>query len=500
MKRIIAIILTALLLAFALPALAEGASLPGDAEDFIPQEVRQFFSSSAFNGYAVHPGASMYFENTAGGTFFFTVAQKDGYNVLYGFEEKNGRFNYWLKTDSAIPQGRGFFALGNHSGDWYLLTADPIHLGPDNLSILFTREDDEEQAEACLAFEVNKNGQWLLRVANFHSCWDEAVVSENGIQYYLNEGSVREFVPGVQERNLRYFSWDAFPKNVKDAKAALSNPPAIPTGELTAQRIKFEGGQKFPVYSGPGPQYERLGDGRAIVSTNDWIQVFGSENGYILIQYDITSDHMRFGWIEQSALPRSAAVSPLRFAYDDAAITAACALTDDPLFSRVSVRSLFAGEGVKWLAAMGEWVYVETADRGAPVRGFVARQSVRRPDEQTVFSGAYRCDEYEAQALVTVTKMALGGQTLDVTVRVTASAAWAQAGADAITGYRLYANQTLLAEWNGGTQNDGAWDYTFSTHVSLPDNTAVLGLCPVRAQSGLKAEEMMTVSLRNAEK
>lgn len=493
MKRTASLLLALALLACCLPALAEGAALPSDEEDFIPYEVRQFFADPALNGYTVRPGASQYFENTAGGTFFFTVVQKDGYNALYGFEEKNGRFQYWLKTDGAIPQGRGFFSLSRLSGDLYLLTDDPLHLDPDSLSILFTAADDEEQAECSLVFSPKPGGQWILQAASFHKCWDEAVISDNGIQYYLNEGVGRKFVSGVAERNLRYFSWDAFPKSIRDAEAALSNPPAIPTGELTAQRIKFEGGKKYPVYTGPGTQYDRANNGKAAVSTNDWIQVFGSENGYILIQYDITSTQMRFGWIEMSALPKGAAVSALRFAYDDAAVTAGGSLTDDPLYSRAAIRSVNAGQQVKWLAAMGEWVYVEIADQGKPIRGFFPAQSVLRAGAWTAYEGAYAGNGYEARAALRVREEITGDRTLDVTVRVAAPAAWSQSGADKIVRYQFYANQTLLAELPGGA--DGC---TFEAHLSLPAAASIVGLCPVYESGGPKAAEMIAVPLATA--
>lgn len=89
--------------------------------------------------------------------------------------------------------------------------------------------------------------------------------------------------------------------------------PSIPPGELTAQNIRFRSDQKYDVYSGPGKDYLRASNGKATVSTNDWIQVFGREDGWILIQYAIDKDHMRFGWISEKALPEFAAVKKLVF-------------------------------------------------------------------------------------------------------------------------------------------------------------------------------------------
>ncbi len=491
MKRIFAILLAALILSACLPALAEGAQLPTDDEDFIPYEVRRFFADPVFNGYTIRVGSSRYFENTVGGTFFFTVAQKEGYNVLYGFEEKNGKFNYFLKTDSAIPQGKGSFQVnqlyGEHNMVWF---DDPVYIG-DTLSLIFIREDYEEQADSGVWFEVNGSGQWNLTWAFFDYCWNGAKVENDAVTYYLDEGNVKSTVSGVVERNLRYFSWDAFPKTLKDAKEKLSTPPAIPTGELAAQRIKFEGGQKYPVYSGPGVQYERANNGKASVSTNDWIQVFGSENGYILIQYDITSAQMRFGWIEQSALPKGASAVPLRFAYTDASVSAAAFLTDDPLNSQSRVRALNAGQAVKWLAAMGSWVYVEITDGELPIRGFVPASAVSKAPVSRDYEASYQGEEYTALAQVTVTE----DGHLSATVRIRGLIAWAEP--DTITGYQLYANQTPLKVLPAVTESRERNEKVFAVQAVLPANTVLLGLCPVYAKRGLKAEEMLTVTLQS---
>ena len=318
MKRtLIALLFTVLLLTTTSPALAAGADIRAD---WMPQEAREFFAAGAFNGYTIGERASCLLENTVGGNYFFAVAQKDGYNALFGFRESGGKYQYWLKTDAAIPQGRGTFELSFNSGELNLASAGMVQIG-ESLGILFTRPGDD-QADTALFFAVDKSGQFNVKVVCFNYVWDEAIVSSDAIKYYLEEGGVVRTVYGVVETNLRYFSLDAFPKSLQAARESLSNPPSIPTGELSATRIKFTGGQKFEVYSGPGDHYQRGANGKASVSTNDWIQVFGSENGWIMIQYDISSTQMRIGWITQTALPRGATVDTLRFEYFNAQLTA----------------------------------------------------------------------------------------------------------------------------------------------------------------------------------
>ena len=492
MKRFVSFLLCLVLLCVCLPGLAEGADIKAD---WMPYEVKEFFSSSSFNGWSIGESASILVENTVGGTYFFAVAQKEGHNVLYGFEQKNGHFDYWLKTDNAIAQGEGFFVLQYNSGEVFLLDDTKKNIG-EGFSMMFTRADYEEQHDNCLFFSVNKSGQFHLKLACVDYGWEQVMVSSDSLAYYF-EGTYEGTAYGTLETNLRYFSYAAFPKTLKEAKEKLTNPPAIPTGELTAQKIKFSGGQKFPVYSGPGAEYERAANGKAAVSTNDWIQVFGSEKGYILIQYAISASQMRFGWIDQSALPKNTTVGPLSFAYEDAVITANTFLTDDPLNSQTRVRTLTAGQsGVKRLAAMGNWVYVEISGQGQAVRGFVPASAISRAAHEQAFSASYLGKDYTANAEITL----LYGVTASITVTVDGPAAWSTLNADKITGYQVYANNVPVSSLPSATLDltAPAWRTVFTLAASVPANTAVIGLCPIHAASGQKADEMVVIALNAA--
>ena len=492
MKRFASFLLCLVLLCGCLPGLAEGADIKAD---WMPYEVKEFFSSSSFNGWSIGESASILVENTVGGTYFFAVAQKEGHNVLYGFEQKNGHFDYWLKTDSAIAQGEGFFVLCYHSGELYLFDGTKKDIG-EGFSVVFTRADYEEQHDNVLYFSVNQNGQFHLKLACVDYGWKEVLVSSDSLTY-SHEGTYEGTAYGTVETNLRYFSYAAFPKTLKEAREKLTTPPAIPTGELNAQKIKFTGGQKFPVYSGPGAEYERAANGKAAVSTNDWIQVFGSEKGYILIQYAISASQMRFGWIDQTALPKNANVGPLSFAYEDAAITANTFLTDDPLNSQTHVRTLTAGQsGVKRLAAMGNWVYVEISGQGQAVRGFVPASAISRATHEQAFSASYLGKDYTAKAEMTL----LYGVTASITVTVDGPAAWSTLNADKITGYQVYANNVPVSSLPSATLDltAPAWRTVFTLAASVPANTAVIGLCPIHAASGQKADEMVVIALNAA--
>ena len=499
MKRFLSVLLCLTLIALPLllrcvPALAEGANIQVAN---MPDEVKKFFASSQFDGWTVGAASACVIESSAS-SYYFAVTQKDGHNVLYGFEYKNSKYNYWLKTDNCLPQGKGGFDLFHTYGKHEFASGATATYG-DALEIIFYKADYEEQGDTGLIAEVNKSGQFHVRAVFFNFMWDEAYLTSDSITYYLDEGSKKATVYGTVETNLRYFSLSAFPRTIQEARNKLTQAPVIPSGELSAQKIKFTGGQKYPVYSGPGAEYERAANGKASVSTNDWIQVFGSENGYILIQYALSSSQMRFGYIDQNSLPKSASVSPLRFAWEDAEITSSTFLTDDPLNSQTRTRTLSAGQQVKWLATMGNWVYVELTGSGQPIRGFVSSGTIRQASPMKTYDAFFSNSVYTAQASIAVT----GGTEAEITITVSGPAAWQQTDADSAVGYQVYANNAplnILSSDSWYMITDASSTAVFTLSVAIPTGTTVLGLCPVHAQSGIQAGEMITVILNDTTK
>lgn len=83
------------------------------------------------------------------------------------------------------------------------------------------------------------------------------------------------------------------------ALADTASAPDIPQGTLNAEVMSFTPGQTYAVYSAPDSRSIRGAKGRARVSTNGWIQVFGAEGDWLLVQYAITPEHCRIGYIDK---------------------------------------------------------------------------------------------------------------------------------------------------------------------------------------------------------
>ena len=129
---------------------------------------------------------------------------------------------------------------------------------------------------------------------------------------------------------------------------------------------------RFDVYTGPGENYLREANGRASVSTNDWVLVFGEEDGYLMVAYRVSEEQLRFGFIK--ATQEEAGVSVPQLAWADEPIVFYASLVSDPVeFDSGDERISTEGTGTL-LALFGtDWAYVESvADSGKSVRGFAS--------------------------------------------------------------------------------------------------------------------------------
>lgn len=150
-----------------------------------------------------------------------------------------------------------------------------------------------------------------------------------------------------------------------------SNVPELPGGTLTGVPRLLYLQSDLSVYAAPDSKSLRGAEGRARVSTNGWIQVFGSEGDWILVQYDITDTHNRIGYIKKDALPDGTVVPELNLTRMPAVVHYDVEVTDDPLVSRDALARLTENTKVICLGTLGEWTYIEAEEDGVRLRGFV---------------------------------------------------------------------------------------------------------------------------------
>ena len=343
-----------------------------------PREVREHVASRwpdyEFEDYCEVRGTSK-------GDYGFALLHKQSERILVGYHRVNGEMKYWLKNAGAVPQGKeeAWFDVGTagweEETDWVgNFTGRQVY--DDGLCFSVTQLDESGESYEKMVVYRWENG--MFRLSRYRKTEVRGIrVSDDKLDFIDWSNCVYcGAVQGAVQRDIRYVSFNALPTWIDDAKAKLTVAPNLKDGAFTAQKVKFTGGQKYPVYTGPGEDYVRSGNGKGLVSTNGWIEVYGQKDGYILIQYSIDSSHYRFGWIDRNALPEGTSVPAMDFAGISAdtlsEITQDTFLTDDPLFSQNKLCSLKAGQTVSWLAVLNkDWAYVLVNVNGKMMCGFV---------------------------------------------------------------------------------------------------------------------------------
>ena len=147
--------------------------------------------------------------------------------------------------------------------------------------------------------------------------------------------------------------------------------PEIPIGSLSAEVFGFDAGQTYAVYSAPDVKSLRGAGGKSKVSTNDWVQVFGREGDWLLVQYDVEDKYYRIGYISAKAIPTGMTVPDLNLGNETAVTMDKVNVTDDPLGNQNMLTELSADSHVTKLGVMGDWSYIEGTKDNKLFRGFV---------------------------------------------------------------------------------------------------------------------------------
>lgn len=194
----------------------------------------------------------------------------------------------------------------------------------------------------------------------------------------MNNIGAAKYAYGTYDNRFAAFNIHDFPRTIEEARAKLTNPPVTPSDFYTPALVTLRVNEKYDVFAAPGRTSYRAANGKAVMSTNDWVQIYGEEDGWLLVQYDISRNQMRFGYIAASALPHNTTVQHLTW-YDlpDQTIKYSVGITDDPLVSGSMIHTLEADDKVKVLSTFGNWYYIETANsNGQTLRGFVPRSCI----------------------------------------------------------------------------------------------------------------------------
>lgn len=364
------IVIITLLLLFSTNCHADNMQLPND--------VLQVFSGEEWNEY--HVARWMFMSHDTHPTVL-VVMQKGDHNTLCLVVKDGSSWQMRYHNTKILRSGS--------------VHPDDLVLGGDDASFWICYDTPAEfimsnWAEA-YNFLLDENNTWEL---SEYTCYDAIL----GVQYSLRSSgdlfnvridsesgwvdSYITYIPSLAFEEINSVELNAF---VDTAIQKRNSPPEIPnTGLVDAlpepTLIDFPKGQTLDVYSGPGMQYSYWKAGTNTASTDGWIQVFGQDNGWLLIQYPVEDGENKFGYVSTSILPPNAEIPTLRFSSRLGVVTKASHLTFTPLrYQYEEEPFLSSGTHITYLASLGaKWAYIETeAPDGAPCRGFLRTEDLR---------------------------------------------------------------------------------------------------------------------------
>lgn len=265
----------------------------------------------------------------------------------------------WGFSDGVQAHGDGFFLYADGNGEWL----EAIHYSYFPLSE-FVRMGEK------FTWKTAREGEKQYLIENYPDG------SERKWEIRRIDDSLQIYTPNEESNG---FYWP-----IETNKLTLGNKPLDVIWDLQAKKGKFTKNKTYNVWQGPGEEYGRSGGGKGKVSTNGYINCYGTWNDYLLIEYEISKNKHRFGWIALDSLPSSQAddYAALDFSKDNMGcyrcgiLTADAVLTDDPFYSGNAVKQLLAGTSVFVLMQDKDFLLVEGFLGKERFMGFVPADAV----------------------------------------------------------------------------------------------------------------------------
>ncbi|MBQ2928587.1 MAG: hypothetical protein IJD99_00045 [Clostridia bacterium] len=378
MKKMLSFLLAMLMVLGAVPAMAD---VPG--REPMPDEIAALFDVPAWEGYEVMTGSNglawIYDESLEAGLVVMTNGSLEIVCLIE--PDKKGNLRITQRNYTMITQECGVMLESGYGtttqevrapwGEQWMFEVFNVN---DAYYLAIGKFDGEWRVKTVLNYKTDV----LSFVAGYRIGYSDPVEHED----YIEFGRDMEYVYGTYDNRFAAFNIYDFPKTLEEAREKLTNPPVTPSDFYSPVSVDLRPKEKYDVFAAPGRDSYRAANGKAVMSTNDWVQIFGEEDGWVLVQYDISRDQMRFGYVDASVLPRDTEVPQLRW-YDlpTQTIKTNTYVTDDPLASRSILCWLNAGDTVQVLSDFGSWYYVEvTPGTGKTLRGFIPQTAIDLAD------------------------------------------------------------------------------------------------------------------------
>jgi hypothetical protein len=266
-----------------------------------------------------------------------------------------------------------------------LAGASNFYLFPDSNRRLLTYTEVDQWQRDALSYAFNelfaRYGRPFIpgeRFYNYFNCQTWYREDPN----YPGDGPVLS--------NLEWKNYTLIKQVIADKKASgnLKQGKALPevfddriNGLLSGfEEVFFGPNQQLKVYDGPGTNYRRGADGKAVASTNGRVYAAGWESGWLMVMYELNKGGVRVGFASPNDFRENPSLPFLQFQPTQAFTLKAAQLTDDPVMALTPIARLPQGAEVTWLSRFygpsRSWDYVEVVVDGQLMRGFLPSGTV----------------------------------------------------------------------------------------------------------------------------
>lgn len=346
-----------------------GLAAQGDLSA-VPVELEAYMAQSRTGNTLVD---YLELENTPDGDVVIVLMDNGTERILQVCKRVDGVLKTDISTVLGIPQeGENAYLYTYEAGrkmvrDWdgSTWTSDGLNFG------VAVPDVYEETIESSVLYAWKDGGIFLVSYRKKVGSLVD-IVGDDAVFYNTSFG-LEGRTKRTMATDIRLVDFEALPWALSQATGAPEIPEAQGMLALREQPVILEPGHSYEVYVGPGRMYARAGNGKAQVSTNDWVQVFGAYGDWLFVQYGISEEQCRFGWIEHAAVASGEQVAELALEDGDwYTLGEAYWLTDDPLCSRGVTERLPAGTQMELMACLGdEWAYVRVQAYGETLWGFI---------------------------------------------------------------------------------------------------------------------------------
>lgn len=219
-----------------------------------------------------------------------------------------------------------------------------------------------------------QDDQWFLSAAEIIGSSEKLTCKKTnkGLQFDTQSG----YSCNVSNISLSDFNISRFPKSEEQLKQWQTALHKISV--FIPQPLRIDGTSKrtLPVYTGPTKKSHRSGNQKAAVSLNEAYSVYGTHDGWTMVEYERNIKGNRIGWVEGLSLDTDA--PSIDWSLVEVMTGSSTALTDDPHVGQAAMVTIPEASKIEVLACLKPWwAYISVRIENVQYFGFLPLDSLQ---------------------------------------------------------------------------------------------------------------------------